>query len=68
MSENDFEDVMRAVVRVDYEPSDRKRISELLDILFISYTLSIKERTEISEILVDYIRYDVPQQVRDACE
>ena len=62
MVEDRFEEIMRAVVRVDYKPTDRKRISELLDVLFISYTLSIKERAEIAEILVDYIRYDVPNR------
>tara|TARA_R110001592_G_scaffold37564_1_gene125157 strand:- start:221 stop:427 length:207 start_codon:yes stop_codon:yes gene_type:complete len=68
MTEDRIEEIVKAVVRVDYEPSNYKRINELLEILFLAHTFTIKERAEIAEILVDYIRYDVPQQVRDACE
>jgi len=63
----EVEDFIKAIVRVDYEPSNYKRVNELLEVLFYAHTLSVKERVEISEMLVDYIRYDVPQQVRDAC-
>ena len=61
-------DRIKAITKVDYEPTEYKRVNELLEIVFGAYTFTIKERVELSEILVDYIRYDVPQQIRDACE